>query len=865
MSAPVVFHLIPHTHWDREWYLPRAAFGARLVAALDDLIGRLESQPAFATFLLDGQTVLLEDYLAIRPEQARRVRNLVAAGRLQTGPWYVLADEIIPSAESLVRNLLIGAAQSARLGRRSEALYSPDAFGHPAAWPSLGSEFGITRGAIWRGLGGLLDLVRWRAPDGAEILVYHLPPAGYEVGAALPAEPESLARAWPQVRDLLVARAATRHVAVFVGADHHAAHPAIVRLRTSLAALEPRSNVLVSRLDTFLAAADRELGPAHPVSGELRSSPGYTWTLQGVHSTRAPMKRRAARAELWLERMAEPLSALARRAGGRARGPLLTAAWRELVQCHFHDAIAGCSADSVAAEVEVRLTSVAGLAREIVRDALHELAGYDPDLARDRDLPPAPALVLWNPAPRPREAVVIADLSFFRRDILVGPPGDRTAGSGPGYSPFSLIGSDGAVVPVQVLGRRSVLERIDAPRHYPDLDEVDSVRIAFRSPVLAGLSLARMTLTAAGPPPETGVELVGGTMRNERIEATLERDGSLSVTDRQTGASYHGLLTLESDPDAGDTYTFCPTEGASGRRVGPVRLRALARGPLVAELESVSSFARVEVRLRVSLRSGEPFVRCVIDLDNSARHRRLRMRIPVGIRAATATAGTAFGTIARPVELPLDAPSETAVRTSPAHRAVAAAGDGRGLVVFAPGFFEYEWTGSDLLFTLLRSVGELSRGDLPTRPGHAGWATPTPAAQCLGPDRIEIALGPVTAAELAQPDRLMERWEDAMLPTRGAWLRDSPGADFVSPSIDLTGDGLVFSAVKPAEDGDGMVLRCWNARDVAVDGAWRVRPEPASAERTRADERPGERLPIERGGLVRFRAAARQIASVRIR
>src|SRR5207244_1035300 len=77
-------------------------------------------------------------------------------------------------------------------------------------------------------------------------------------------------------------------------------------------------------------------------------------------------------------------------------------------------------------------------------------------------------------------------------------------------------------------------------------------------------------------------------------------------------------------------------------------------------------------------------------------------------------------------------PLETPVRTAPAHRFVAAASGPRGIALLAPGFFEYEWTpGGDLVYTLLRSVGELSRADLPTRPGHAGWPTATPLAQCL--------------------------------------------------------------------------------------------------------------------------------------
>ncbi|HXI32868.1 MAG TPA: hypothetical protein VNH63_02205, partial [Gemmatimonadales bacterium] len=125
----LVFHLIPHTHWDREWYLPRAAFHARLVAIMDDLLERLQSDPAYRTFLLDGQTILLEDYLRARPERESEVKPLVKSGRLQIGPWYVLADELIPSGEALVRNLLYGLADCERWGGRSEVLYSPDAFG----------------------------------------------------------------------------------------------------------------------------------------------------------------------------------------------------------------------------------------------------------------------------------------------------------------------------------------------------------------------------------------------------------------------------------------------------------------------------------------------------------------------------------------------------------------------------------------------------------------------------------------------------------------------------------------------------------------------------------------------------------------
>src|SRR5438067_2021603 len=437
----LIFHLIPHTHWDREWYLPRAAFQARLVPALDDVLERLTADPGYRSFLLDGQTVLVADYLRARPDREPELKTLVKTGRLQVGPWYVLADELIPSGEALVRNLLLGAADAEQLGGRLDVLYSPDAFGHPAAWPTLAREFGIRFGVVWRGLGGEpgqeRDLYRWRGPEGRDVLLWHLPPRGYELGAALPADADGLGAVWTGVRTALVERAAGKHVAVLIGADHHAAHPAVSRLRELLAELEPRSAFRVSRLDEFLQLAGEGAKPA-PLDGELRWSYRYAWTLQGVHATRAPLKRRATAAELSLERLAEPLAALARRAGGRDRRPLLELAWRTLARCQFHDAIAGCTIDDVARAVDGRLTNVEALARDVVRGAVLDLVHHDPDAARERAGDAAPALVLWNPAARPRGGVVVVDVTLFRRDVLVGPPSGGVSRQGQGYRPFRV-------------------------------------------------------------------------------------------------------------------------------------------------------------------------------------------------------------------------------------------------------------------------------------------------------------------------------------------------------------------------------------------------------------------------------------------
>src|SRR3954469_18973938 len=152
--------LVAHTHWDREWYRTSERFRQRLVALIDEL---LDEPPAPGeSFLLDGQAVLLDDYLSVRPERAAELSALLRAGQIEAGPWYVLADELIPGGEALVRNLLAGRAAVRRLrGEPPPVLYCPDSFGHPAALPDLARGFGFALVVLWRGYGG----TRWPAGD----------------------------------------------------------------------------------------------------------------------------------------------------------------------------------------------------------------------------------------------------------------------------------------------------------------------------------------------------------------------------------------------------------------------------------------------------------------------------------------------------------------------------------------------------------------------------------------------------------------------------------------------------------------------------------------------------------------------------
>ncbi len=185
LVARMTVFLVSHFHWDREWYRTMQAFRARLVDAIDQLLDLAAGDPELR-FVLDGQTIVLEDYCAIRPDREPLVAEHIAAGRFAVGPWYVQPDSLLPSGESLVRNLLIGRRTARRFGACSLVAYVPDSFGHPAQLPQLFRGFGLDGFVYWRGNGAELDRLgprwRWRAPDGSSVRALLLS-AGYFAAA----------------------------------------------------------------------------------------------------------------------------------------------------------------------------------------------------------------------------------------------------------------------------------------------------------------------------------------------------------------------------------------------------------------------------------------------------------------------------------------------------------------------------------------------------------------------------------------------------------------------------------------------------------------------------------------------------------
>ena len=298
--------IVPHTHWDREWYEPYQSFRMRLVEMLDALIPILERDPSYARFLLDGQMAVVDDYLEVRPEAESRIRALAATGRLVMGPWYILMDEFLVSGETIVRNLQLGFARGAAFGGVMEVGYLPDMFGHIAQMPQILRLAGFEHAVVWRGVPSAIDRsgFNWEAPDGSRVRAEYLM-TGYGNGAAIGDDAKALVR---RIADHIdeVGSFLLDGLLFMNGTDHQEPQSWLGRVvaeandiqddfehRDHLAARVPRRRLRAEGLATWNGRAAIGLESQRVDGGRVQ--PGGREVRRSRHRARARAARRALR------------------------------------------------------------------------------------------------------------------------------------------------------------------------------------------------------------------------------------------------------------------------------------------------------------------------------------------------------------------------------------------------------------------------------------------------------------------------------------------------------------------------------------------------------------------------------------------
>ncbi|HZG54990.1 alpha-mannosidase [Paenibacillus sp.] len=858
-------YVVSHTHWDREWYEDFQGFRTRLVYMLDELIETMEANPAYRHFLLDGQTIMVQDYLEIRPENRERLLALIRAGRIDVGPWYVMPDEFLVSGESLVRNLLLGFRQSRAMGVEPvKSGYVVDIFGHNSQLPQLLRGFGIDNAVMFRGLYGDAgpSELWWEGADGSRVLglkldedrsygdfYFFLRWPFADRGFAY--DEEELKRRAKDMLAYKAQRATTELLLGLDGVDHIEIEPRLPWMLELLnGAKEELGGVefVHARLEDYLGALRSEVGELRVLRGEQRA-PGRNgmnnWVLTNVASSRVHLKQANRRGERLLERWAEPWGVFAAWEGRPYSAAFLAKAWEYLLQNHPHDSICGCSIDQVHRDMLYRFDQSRSIAERMLREQLLYVANHV-DAA---SLHGGCVVVVFQPSPSPYDGVARIEFELphdERGGLSVG----GGAGNFLGGSFLTLRDADNREVPFQLVSvRKNSVRRVRPYRDIPGAETVDRVTIAFRAVLppcgYAAYSVEKSVVPTPAAreyaPPVVQPKRLLGTQRagaaawdNGRLKVAVRGDGAIDITDRATGIVYEGLLRFEDEGDVGEgwnhiapfvnqTYVSCGADlHVSAQEDGPLLTTVLIGQsffvPASVEPDGVrraDALVRLSVRTYVELRRDDPVLRCRTVIDNAAKDHRLKALFPTGRKAESYAAGTPFDFVSRGVAKPDRSDYVEYPRPEEPHDGfLAVRDDAGGLAIFAKGLYEAEVrddAARTVALTLFRSTG----AEVLTDGGDGG--------QLLRELTFEYAIRPFEPQEslgrLAEErdryecdllsvsvKRAGEAAESLQLRARDLPLRRS--------YLSIDNPNVRLSAMKRAEERpDRDVLRVWNASE----------------------------------------------------
>jgi alpha-mannosidase len=770
-----------------------------LVDVLDDLLPRLDADPSYAHFMLDGQMAVVDDYLAVRPDAEDTIRRLAVSGRLSVGPWYILMDEFLVSGETIVRNLQLGLERAAAFGGSMPVGYLPDMFGHIAQMPQLLQQFGFDDAVVWRGVPSAIDRSGfwWVSPDGSTVRAEYLP-QGYGNGAVTPDDAKELLG---RVRsfeagwgELLVGP-----ILWMNGTDHQAPQAWLGRVVAEVNELQDDVELKVTSLTDYLEIASREQLPSW--TGELRSGARAN-LLMGVASNRVDVKQAAARAERALEQEAEPLAALFQPAA-RWPGALLDVAWLEVIRNSAHDSICACSVDEVCDAVLHRFSEATQIATGIAERAVKALGE---SIEGD-------ATILVNPSARARSGFVVIDVGGIAER-----PGAQVLRERPAERVIAELDPEGAEL---IAKEVRDMDRVESVAIEPVDDGTGNVRVRITQQPSQRLLVRAVDVPGFGwrawdPVGVDALDVLpvviseqGADLDNGLVRVAIGADGTFAIDD------VHGLGKIVRDGDVGDTYNWCPPDDDTiVDQPHAVVVEVLERGPLRGRVRVRATYPwpiETEVTTTLELLAGERLVRVATAWDNRSRDQRVRAWFPLPTSTDHSCAECAFAVVERGLTAE-GGPTELGLPTFPSRRFVQAG----GLTVVHEGLLEYELVdvhdgqAHALALTLARCTGLLSQGPMATRPMPAGPMTRMEGSQMQTPIEVRYAVQVGDADPYALVD-------DAFLPLRTTTAR---GGDRPSSGQALAVSGAQVSSLRRV--AGRLELRVFNPSDQAtsvnVDG-----------------------------------------------
>lgn len=790
-----VFHVISNTHWDREWRFPFQRNRQMLVDMIDKVIEILENNPEYKAFHLDSQSIVIKDYLEIKPQNKERFSKLVNEKRLLIGPWYILPEEFQVGGENLIRNLLLGHKTCNDIGKVSKIGYSPFSWGQISQLPQIYSEFGINLIMFYRGINSLdspkAEFI-WEGADGTKMIssrfstmprynfyFYIYRPVIHNEGfydvsynwqrggtpfhfadeqmfdedyfVIDPTDEYYEENIKPQVEAIIknqVDDFTSPHVIWMEGHDSSGPNEKTVRIIQDIKRIFPDLEVRHSTLEEYAEALYKDLNKnkLKLVKGERRSSQydNRSGNLYGyTTSARMYLKQKNFEAEKWLQFYAESFNSFAHFLGKDTHDKYIDTAWELIIQNSAHDSIGGCSLDEIHDDMMNRYKQVIEISKGVFERAIKFIvrnintSGFN-NSESSKDI----FLTIFNPNNSMRNDVIRAVIDI---------PKNLDKGS------LKLFDKNNETIEVVIKDRfesQPVLEQmIDRPMYF------DMIRyiVYFDAKQIPPFGYRTIKVQPNQKGKNSASKLCSKIknkfiLENDFIKVAINENGTFDFTNKQINIKQNGLGYFYDEGEAGHAWVNKPIKPFFTTLKSKPKIRVNINNQLFAQVEILNSIiipvslserkkknpkhVVIPIIMSLSINKYSKFVDIKIKVDNKAESHRLRIMFPTFADAISSFGEGQFDVVERTTErINSEGWIEQPMYDFPMHNFIDVTNKNFGSAVFVSGLKEYEVLNDKnktLAITLFRAFEYI------IAPSSVQDYTHQKGSQCLGENEYHI-------------------------------------------------------------------------------------------------------------------------------
>lgn len=784
-AKKITFHVISHTHWDREWYLPFEVFRIELVNLIDNLLNILKQNEDFI-FHLDGQSIILQDYLEINPEKEEEIKHYIKSGKLLTGPWYVLSDQFLTSGEATIRNLLYGIRFSKKFGKTMMIGYCPDQFGQIAQLPQIFKGFNINSAIVGRGLQDSISEHNWYGLNGDTVVTISLT-HWYNNAQRFPSEKEKLSSYIDKLYNTQSQTSKSGHILLMNGCDHLFAQSNLSEILSNTNG----SKNWELKLDNLETAVNEIVENTsvneYPIYfGELRDD-NNKYILAGTLSSRVYLKLDNYICQTKIEKIIEPLSTLLVLNKQISYYPynMIKYAWKLLIQNHAHDSICGCSTDEVHKEMETRFLKVKQVAKKLQEELLNNSCSTETNNC----------LQVINTTGFHRKEIIEAELEF-----PLGPPAEHPSAI-PTINKNKVedikLKHKGKSIAHEIIESYETFKMVRSKEEVPLLQAIQKIKIVFEADVEPlAIKSYEIEQCASSKNKENKFE-------NDHYMLSGNKDGTLTLSLKDANCKFENIHMISIEDDLGDEYNFVPngdlktlTSKDFKWNIKTIEENSL-RKKLLLEIKNNGSF---ELRTEVTCYSNSDRIDFSTRIKSNLKNKRIRLHFPDTLNTNLINADTPFGCIKR-ARPPIDWTNYAF--SQPLHNWIDHSNDSCGFAFFGGGLADYELykDGNGFAVTLIRAIGKLSKVK-----SHS--MIETPDAQCNREINFSYAIYP--HSRNIQISNIYENQLAHQVPL----ITSQSSQQIDKPSIITLSKELVLSTLKRAEDNENLyIVRLFNPTD----------------------------------------------------